>query len=132
MVKQANKHLKFYLFVFYIIFTPHLCLMIYYIIFDSSNFEATQARFAIETIVILCDLFQLYCISVFSAQITLKSHEPYYTMHGVNKFKNLPDNVQLQVIHFKITQLTYNNCIFTLVDIVYATYLEYSSWTYHS
>ncbi|KAI2810067.1 hypothetical protein BLOT_001222, partial [Blomia tropicalis] len=96
MVKQANKHLKFYLFVFYIIFTPHLCLMIYYIIFDSSNFEATQARFAIETIVILCDLFQLYCISVFSAQITLKSHEPYYTMHGVNKFKNLPDNVQLQ------------------------------------
>ena len=39
MVKQANKHLKVYLFIFYMIFAPHLCLMIYQIIF-SSNFTA--------------------------------------------------------------------------------------------
>lgn len=41
MVKQANKHLKIYLFVFYIIFAPHLCFMVYQIIFSSNS--TTQA-----------------------------------------------------------------------------------------
>lgn len=39
MVKQANRHLKVYLFVFYMIFAPHLCLVVYQIIF-STNFTA--------------------------------------------------------------------------------------------
>lgn len=40
---------------------------------------------------------QLYFVSLLSAQITSKFYEPYYAMHGINKFDNIPENIQLQV-----------------------------------
>lgn len=105
MVKQANKHLKIYLFIFYIIFAPHLCLMIYQIMFSTNS--TTQGKIFMGFLLILSDFFQVYSVSVLSAQITTKSHEPYYAMHGVNKFDNLPENVQLQVGRFEEDWKTY-------------------------
>ncbi|XP_027194333.1 uncharacterized protein LOC113789046 [Dermatophagoides pteronyssinus] len=94
MVKHANKHLKYYLFVFYIIFAPHICFVFYQILFSSQY--TTEGRLLLAATMIFGDLFQVYCVSVLSAQITTKAHEPYYAMHGVNKFDNLPESVQLQ------------------------------------
>ena len=94
MVKHANKHLKFYLFIFYMIFAPHICFVSYQIIFSTKY--TPQGRLLLVSIMIVGELFQVYYVSVLSAQITTKAHEPYYAMHGVNKFDNLPESVQLQ------------------------------------
>ncbi|OTF82866.1 hypothetical protein BLA29_006734, partial [Euroglyphus maynei] len=78
----------------YIIFAPHICFVFYQLLF-SANYT-TQGRLLLAATLIFGDLFQLYFVSLLSAQITTKAHEPYYVMHGVNKFDNLPESVQLQ------------------------------------
>ena len=126
MVKQANRHLKVYLFIFYTIFAPHLCLMIYQIMFSTN--ATTQGKIFIGFLLILSDFFQVYSVSVLSAQITTKSHEPYYAMHGVNKFDGLPENVQLQVEEGEKKLRDF--CLFLIlfffaVDALYAAHFEH-------
>lgn len=66
-------------------------------------------------LLILSDFFQVYSVSVLSAQITTKSHEPYYAMHGVNKFENLPENIQLQVKHRPVTISQQSALLFLII-----------------
>jgi hypothetical protein len=97
MVLLANRHLKFYIISFYVIFLPNVCFLGHHLLFYENDWRV-KGGFALFT---CCSILEVLLVSLSTAKICSEAHRPSHIVHGIG-LRRFPDETRFQVFIIKI------------------------------